>query len=400
MAKNNIEKNSNIEEINEDTVSESKVAGNSEKQEKPKTTKTTTHKSGAKKSTTTSKTKKGSKENSSTAKKTSSSRIGKNTKKEIAIEEPVKANTKTKSKTTKKGASKTNTTKKTTTPTEKKTNAKKTTKSGNTNKVEKSKAVKKSKKTDDRIKQIINEQLDNVDKFEEVKEVPAKKKKDKKKIDEKQIEEQIETAKKMPKDEKKKIMSGFQIRKMTVTAILAAVSTVLMFLSFNVPFMPSFIKMDFSELPALIAAFAYGPLSGVIVCLIKNLINLLSTQTGGVGELSNFILGCAFVLPAGLIYKHKKTKKSAVLGALLGAVIMAAFSMVSNYYIVYPIYTKFMPMDVIIAAYSSILPSIKNLWQALFVFNLPFTFAKGLVNVLIATLIYKPLSPILKGKNI
>lgn len=210
MAKNNIEKNSNIEEINEDTVSESKVAGNSEKQEKPKTTKTTTHKSGAKKSTTTSKTKKGSKENSSTAKKTSSSRIGKNTKKEIAIEEPVKANTKTKSKTTKKGASKTNTTKtnttkKTTTPTEKKTNAKKTTKSGNTNKVEKSKAVKKSKKTDDRIKQIINEQLDNVDKFEEVKEVPAKKKKDKKKIDEKQIEEQIETAKKMPKDEKKKI---------------------------------------------------------------------------------------------------------------------------------------------------------------------------------------------------
>ncbi len=202
------------------------------------------------------------------------------------------------------------------------------------------------------------------------------------------------------KDEKKKIMSGFQIRKMTVTAILAAVSTVLMFLSFNVPFMPSFIKMDFSELPALIAAFAYGPLSGVIVCLIKNLINLLSTQTGGVGELSNFILGCAFVLPAGLIYKHKKTKKSAVLGALLGAVIMAAFSMVSNYYIVYPIYTKFMPMDVIIAAYSSILPSIKNLWQALFIFNLPFTFVKGLVNVLIATLIYKPLSPILKGKNI
>ena len=208
MAKNNIEKNSNIEEINEDTVSESKVAGNSEKQEKPKTTKTTTHKSGAKKSTTTSKTKKSSKENSSTAKKTSSSRIGKNTKKEIAIEEPVKANTKTKSKTTKKGASnttKTSTTKKTTTPTEKKTNAKKITKSGNTNKVEKSKAVKKSKKTDDRIKQIINEQLNNVDKFEEVKEVPAKRKKDKKKIDEKQIEEQIEIAKKMPKDEKKKI---------------------------------------------------------------------------------------------------------------------------------------------------------------------------------------------------
>ena len=262
MAKNNIEKNSNIEEINEDTVSESKVAGNSEKQEKPKTTKTTTHKSGAKKSTTTSKTKKGSKENSSTAKKTSSSRIGKNTKKEIAIEEPVKANTKTKSKTTKKGASKTNTTKKTTTPTEKKTNAKKTTKSGNTNKVEKSKAVKKSKKTDDRIKQIINEQLNNVDKFEEVKEVPAKKKKDKKKIDEKQIEEQIETAKKMPKDEKKKIY------KKVFANIILGILVTLYFIGIGIGFLnidgPTFItdlkvfSLSILTIAIILFEFAYG----------------------------------------------------------------------------------------------------------------------------------------------
>lgn len=262
MAENNIEKNSNIEEINEDTVSESKVAGNSEKQEKPKTTKTTTHKSGAKKSTTTSKTKKSSKENSSTAKKTSSSRVGKNTKKEIAIEEPVKANTKTKSKTTKKGASKTNTTKKTTTPTEKKTNAKKTTKSGNTNKVEKSKAVKKSKKTDDRIKQIINEQLNNVDKFEEVKDVPAKKKKDKKKIDEKQIEEQIEIAKKMPKDEKKKIY-----KKVFANIILGIVVT-LYFIGIGIGFLnidgPTFItdlkvfSLSILAIAIILFEFAYG----------------------------------------------------------------------------------------------------------------------------------------------
>lgn len=262
MAENNIEKNSNIEEINEDTVSESKVAGNSEKQEKPKTTKTTTHKSVTKKNTTTSKTKKSSKENSSTAKKTSSSRVGKNTKKEIAIEEPVKANTKTKSKTTKKGASKTNTTKKTTTPTEKKTNAKKTTKSGNTNKVEKSKAVKKSKKTDDRIKQIINEQLDNVDKFEEVKEVPAKKKKDKKKIDEKQIEEQIETAKKMPKDEKKKIY------KKVFSNIILGIVVTLYFIGIGIGFLnidgPTFItdlkvfSLSILTIAIILFEFAYG----------------------------------------------------------------------------------------------------------------------------------------------
>ena len=272
MAENKIEKNSNIEKINEDTVSENKVAGNSEKREKPKTTKTTTHKSGTKKNTTTSKTKKSSKENSSTAKKTSISRVGKNTKKEIAIEEPVKANTKTKSKTTKKGASKTNTTKtnttktsttqKTTTPTEKKTNAKKTTKSGNTNKVEKSKAVKKSKKTDDRIKQIINEQLNNVDKFEEVKEVPAKKKKDKKKIDEKQIEEQIEIAKKMPKDEKKKIY-----KKVFANIILGIVVT-LYFIGIGIGFLnidgPTFItdlkvfSLSILAIAIILFEFAYG----------------------------------------------------------------------------------------------------------------------------------------------
>ena len=184
----------------------------------------------------------------------------------------MKANTKTKSKTTKKGASKTNTTKtnttktsttqKTTTPTEKKTNAKKTTKSGNTNKVEKSKAVKKSKKTDDRIKQIINEQLNNVDKFEEVKEVPAKKKKDKKKIDEKQIEEQIEIAKKMPKDEKKKIY-----KKVFANIILGIVVT-LYFIGIGIGFLnidgPTFItdlkvfSLSILAIAIILFEFAYG----------------------------------------------------------------------------------------------------------------------------------------------
>ena len=107
-------------------------------------------------------------------------------------------------------------------------------------------------------------------------------------------------------NEKKTIRkSPINIRKMTATAIMAAVSTVLMFLSFNVPLMPSFIKLDLSELPALISSFAMGPVSGIVVCLVKNLINLFFTTTGGVGELSNFILGCAFVVPAGLIYKFR-----------------------------------------------------------------------------------------------
>lgn len=92
-------------------------------------------------------------------------------------------------------------------------------------------------------------------------------------------------------------------RVLALGGMLSALSTVLMFFSFNVPLMPSFIKMDFSELPALIGAYALGPLGGVAICLVKNLVNLLFTTTGGVGELSNFLIGACFTLPAGLIFK-------------------------------------------------------------------------------------------------
>lgn len=199
---------------------------------------------------------------------------------------------------------------------------------------------------------------------------------------------------------KKNGVNGFKIRKMTVTAILAAAAAVLQLLEFSIPIIPSFIKLDFSELPALIASFAFGPLSGVSVCFIKNLIKLFTTMTGGIGELSNFILGCMFVIPAGLIYKHKKTRTGALLGAFLGSAVMAIVSVFSNYYVVYPIYTTMMPMETIIAAYNAILPSVTNLWQALLIFNMPFTFIKGLCSVLITLAIYKPLSPVLKGKKI
>lgn len=187
------------------------------------------------------------------------------------------------------------------------------------------------------------------------------------------------------------------VRKLTMTAMLSAVATVLMFLSFNVPLMPSFIKLDFSELPALIASFAFGPVCGVTVCLVKNLVNLLFTTTGGVGELSNFLLGACFVLPAGLIYKLHKGRRSALIGSLIGAAAMAVVSVFSNYFVVYPIYTAFMPMETILGMYRAINPNVQTLWDALIWFNMPFTFVKGLCSVAIAFVIYKPLSPILKG---
>lgn len=187
------------------------------------------------------------------------------------------------------------------------------------------------------------------------------------------------------------------VRKLTMTAMLAAIASVLMFFSFSVPLMPSFLKMDLSELPALIAAFTLGPISGVVVCLVKNLVNVLSTSTGGVGELCNFLLGASFVLPAGYIYLKMKTRKGAFLGSMVGCLLMAFFSIAINYFIVYPIYTKFMPLEGIMGMYQAINPKVETLLQALIVFNAPFTFVKGLLSVGITFLIYKPLSPIIRG---
>lgn len=187
-------------------------------------------------------------------------------------------------------------------------------------------------------------------------------------------------------------------RKMVMTAMLAAVSSVLMFFSFNVPLMPGFIKMDFSELPALIASFALGPVSGVAVCLVKNLVNLFFTTTGGVGELSNFLLGSLFVAPAGIVYRKIKGRKGALVGSLIGAAAMAVCSVFSNYYVVYPIYTAFMSMEAILGMYRAINPHVENLWQALLWFNMPFTFLKGMCSVAITFVIYKKFSPLIKGE--
>lgn len=188
-------------------------------------------------------------------------------------------------------------------------------------------------------------------------------------------------------------------RYLTVTAMLSAIAYILMFLDFSVPFMPAFIKMDLSELPALIGAFSMGPVCGIIICLIKNILHLFITTTGGVGELSNFLLGAAFVLPAGLIYKHKKSKKNALLGSLLGAVVMGTFSVISNYFLVYPVYYNFMSEQAVLAAYQLLLPSVKNIFQCLLYFNMPFTILKGLFSAAITFFTYKHISPILKGAD-
>lgn len=192
-----------------------------------------------------------------------------------------------------------------------------------------------------------------------------------------------------------------RVHKLTITAMLSAVAFVLMFLDFPIPFLiPPFVKMDFSELPALLAAFSLGPVYGVMVCLVKNLVHFITmTTTGGAGEICNFLLGACFAIPAGAIYQHMKTRKGALIGVLTGAVVMAVLSVPLNYYISYPVYTKFMPIDSIISMYQQIRPTTNGLMECLVIFNAPFTLLKGLLTSALCFLIYKPLSPILHGTN-
>ena len=181
--------------------------------------------------------------------------------------------------------------------------------------------------------------------------------------------------------------------------MLSAAAIALQYIEFPLPIIPSFIKLDFSDLPELIGAFAYGPLAGVVIALVKNIIHLAVSQSGYIGELSNFMLGAVFSLAAGLIYKRDKTKKGALIGGIIGALCMALISFPANEFIVYPFYYNFMDKNAVLGMYQAILPSIKSIEQALLVFNVPFTFVKGLLCVAISMLIYKPLSPILHGTN-
>ncbi|MBD5111899.1 MAG: ECF transporter S component [Ruminococcaceae bacterium] len=196
--------------------------------------------------------------------------------------------------------------------------------------------------------------------------------------------------------QKKKV----DVRWLVFTALMGALSIVLAeLLKFKTPFMPGFITFDFSDVPAMLASLTMGPVSGVAVCLIKNIFGCFTTSTGCVGELSNFILSASLVLPAGII-AHKSEKISrAVIGCLSGSVIMALISIVSNYFLVFPAYSAayHLPMDVIVGEFQKILPSVNGLLDCLIIFNMPFTFVKGLCAAVVSIILYKKLRPIFSG---
>lgn len=190
-------------------------------------------------------------------------------------------------------------------------------------------------------------------------------------------------------------------RKLVIMALMSAISLVVYYFDFPVPLMPSFIKLDLSNVITLLVGFSLGPVEGVVVCLIKNLVHILIKGMGttmGIGDIFDFVSGAVFVLTAGFIYKRNRTKKNAIIGCFAGALAMALVSLPLNYFIVYPIYFKAYGGEAaILSAYQKILPETGNIFQALCIFNLPFTLVKGLLCAAVTVLVYKPLSPIIKA---
>ena len=189
--------------------------------------------------------------------------------------------------------------------------------------------------------------------------------------------------------------------RIAVAALLAAVAAVLQFVEFSIPVMPAFVKLDISDLPALLGTFSLGPVYGVAIQFVKNLLHLPFGSSACVGELSNFLLGAVLSVAAGAIYKKHKTKRGALAAAVLSAVIMGLISVPVNYWIIYPLYYNVLgfPQAAVLDMYRAILPATKSILQALFIFNLPFTVAKGLLCAALCAGIYKPLSPLLHGRK-
>lgn len=189
-------------------------------------------------------------------------------------------------------------------------------------------------------------------------------------------------------------------REITTIGMLGAIATVLMLFEIPLPFAPPFYEIDFSEVPVLVGCFALGPIAGVLIEFVKILLNFVinGTATAGVGELANFCIGCAFCVPAGIIYQKKKTKKGAMIGLVSGTLIMTFLGCFINAYVMLPTYAKAfqIPIEGLIEMGTKVNAGITDLFTFVMFAVVPFNLLKGILVSVVVLLIYKKISPIIK----
>lgn len=187
-------------------------------------------------------------------------------------------------------------------------------------------------------------------------------------------------------------------KNVVLMGMFGALAGVLMVFEIPLPFIaPSFYGLDLSEVPVLVGTFALGPVAGAVMELVKILVKLMikPTSTGFVGEFANLMIGCSLILPAGVIYRFKKTKKGAITGMAVGTAVMAVVGVVLNALVMIPFYSNFMPLDNIIKAGAAINPAISNVWTFAVICVGPFNIVKGVVVSLVTALVYKRISVII-----
>ncbi len=183
-------------------------------------------------------------------------------------------------------------------------------------------------------------------------------------------------------------------KKLVLIGMLSAVSVLLTFV--RIPIIPPVYDLDFSEIPVLIGAFTMGPTAGIAIEGIKAFVDfLIGSHTGGIGELAQFIMGCALCVPAGFIYKYKKTKKGAMVSLFISVLVMIVVACVVNRYIMLPLYLGD-DLDNAIRAISVPYMQVKSAWQFILFVTAPFNLLKGGLNAIVVALVYKRISPIFK----
>ncbi|MGN0158622.1 MAG: ECF transporter S component [Brotaphodocola sp.] len=189
-------------------------------------------------------------------------------------------------------------------------------------------------------------------------------------------------------------------KNVVLMGMFSALAAVLMLFEIPLPFIaPSFYGLDLAEVPILVGTFALGPVAGAVMEVVKILIKILlkPTSTGFVGEFANIVVGCALIIPAGLIYRFKKTKTGAMIGMIVGTVVMSLAGIVVNALVMLPFYSNFMPLETIIAAGAAINPAVSNVWSFAIICVGPFNLVKGFVVSFITALVYKRVSVLIHG---
>ena len=188
-------------------------------------------------------------------------------------------------------------------------------------------------------------------------------------------------------------------RTLVQIGMLSALANILMQFEIPLPFAPAFYKIDFSEVPVLIGCFSMGPFAGVLIELIKVILNVAikGTMTMGIGDAANFLIGCAFCVPAALIYQKKRTKSGAVTGMVVGTVIMTILGCVLNAYILLPVYAKAfeMPLDALVSMGTEVNGAITGLMTFVLFAVAPFNLLKGILVSLIVFFVYKKIRQVL-----